>query len=173
MQTAVAGYSQAGLLAQRAWLRSVLCQMHLQGREKPSAEAGSCLGQVPCVRRALSARGPVMGGTDPCSRRGYPGATRLRVQLVQQRPWPSSCSSLSCSCQVGNCVFLNSALPWPYPKINLHSFPPCIVLHKTKRPFLFVRHMNSVLHAAAGGRGRLRMVRVSGQAEDGESEQEG
>lgn len=88
---------------------------------------------------------PAPGGLSQCNEaQGSAGAAKSSAKLLLLA-LPS--------CQVGNCVFLNSTLPWPCPKINLHSLLPCVVLHKTKRPFLFVWQMNSAPHAAAGAAG--------------------
>lgn len=51
---------------------------------------------------------------------GSAGAMGSLAELPAHRS--RSCSLLSCSCQVGSCVFLSFALLRPCPKINLRSF---------------------------------------------------
>lgn len=82
---------------------------------------------------------PLGPGKDhPVLQEGSPGATLWchepggGCSVVGSLPELPACRSctravLSCSCQVGSRVFLNSALPWPCPKTNLRSFPalPC------------------------------------------------
>lgn len=61
---------------------------------------------------------------------GAAGAAGSSAELPAPRS--GSCSVPSRGCQVGSCVFLNLALPWPCPKITVCSFPAlrCAPLNK-------------------------------------------